>query len=120
MPHLVFNLAHGPLFDLLYEDICRDQGSAAVGTPDHRAAVLSSLQTPSILGRKHDKVALRRWFSWVAAASSNLQSWHAKLLVITYVGIRQGVYKHVAQCPLWQGPSADLPALDGDSDAEAA
>ena len=90
----------GPLSNSLYEEICRDQGKPIVDTPEHKQLTLKDLITNKVLGKKHDKVAMRRWFSWIGAAFSHLPSWHSKLLVIMHIGVRMKVYPTCASLPL--------------------
>ena len=142
LSQLVFNLPHGPwggagwyeqllqgaeslirhggasggLFSALYDNICADIGVAAAGTHKHKEEVIRFLMDSRVLGKRHEKVATRRWFSWLSAANSNLQAWHSRLLIILFVGIRQGLYKDYKDTPLWGGPTDTPRSAAADDD----
>ena len=82
-----------PLFSSFYAAICRDKGLPAVGTTSHKAKTLAEAGADRSLQAKGAKVALRRWFGWVGAATSHDAGWHTRLLVLYFVALRLKLYK---------------------------
>eukprot|EP00974_Lingulodinium_polyedra_P094622 9171440-Lingulodinium_polyedra.AAC.1 len=113
-------------FEALYGPICHDMGLAPTGTAKHKAEVLAMIHAPTCLGKRHDKVAKNRWFSWVGAAYTHDASWHAVLLCVLTVGIKQKAFKSFQDTPLfcsapWRCPAPpEDPSGDEEEKAGAA
>lgn len=114
---VVFNLAYGPwkgsawwrklqeggaelaaaagvgdqLVEELYEAICQDLGVEAFGDAERKAEILEFAAAGQLQARKGERVTLRRRFSWMSAARDHDQVWHARLLVITAIGVNLGL-----------------------------
>jgi hypothetical protein len=73
--------AGDPLVEVLYEPLCADLQEEAAGTPEHKLQVLSQAVSSSLVRKKGEKVALRRWFSWVGASQAHDRLWHSRLLL---------------------------------------
>eukprot|EP00974_Lingulodinium_polyedra_P101114 9795881-Lingulodinium_polyedra.AAC.1 len=71
----------GPLFQRLYSAICADRHEAASGGK-HEVKVFEELASSAGFQRKGERVALRRWFSWLNSASWHDSEWHSRLLSI--------------------------------------
>lgn len=99
-----------PLLEQLYPAICADRGIEAVGTPEHKEALLEELLASSLFQRKGPRVALRRWFSWNLAATSHDRTWHLRLLTIMGLGIEVGEYTSKADLPIFPTEPPDAPA----------
>ena len=63
-----------------------------------------------------NKVSLRRWFSWIAAAHRCGKSWHAILLVMVCMGQLTGVYKSWRDVPIWSNIPTKVNDADDDDD----
>eukprot|EP00974_Lingulodinium_polyedra_P053391 5129326-Lingulodinium_polyedra.AAC.1 len=94
----------GPLFEALYEGICSDTGSFAPGTEEHKRSLLQSLSTSDGFLQKGPHVALKRWFSWFAAAAWHDKCWHSRLLAMAHLAVKAGIYKAAWECPFLGGP----------------
>eukprot|EP00974_Lingulodinium_polyedra_P049075 4716786-Lingulodinium_polyedra.AAC.1 len=71
-----------------------------------------------MLGVKGDKVVLRRWFSWIPVCERHDRTWHSKLLVLIYVGIKAGIYRSWEEAPLWGSVGLKQPAEEPGAAAE--
>ena len=126
---VVFNLAYGPwkgsawwrklqeggaelaatagvgdqLLEEFYEPICQDLGVEAFGDAEHKAEILEFATAGQLQARRGERVTLRRWFSWMVAAQDHDQVWHARLLVITSIGLRLGLWTEARQHPFFRG-----------------
>ena len=115
----------GPLFDALYPAICNDRGGQATGSPEQRRQDLQKLSTQETFKAKGEKVANKRWFSWLKSADWHVESWHTGLYIHLATAMHLGLYKTAAQTPWFkQGEHTkgeDEPEEGaGDEDEEAA
>ena len=60
--------ASNPLWNALYEQICKDQGIVPRGDSQHKLMILENMFSGEAWKVKGDKVSLRRWFSLLKAA----------------------------------------------------
>ena len=105
-----------PLFTILYELIARDLGETATGTSQHMKTIFSEMVYGNIFQKKGEKVALRRWFSWVAGIDSLDCRWNNWLCTLINIGLSKGYYKTYQDVPMWKGNLRPLPAGDDDDD----
>lgn len=91
-----------PLLEAFYGPICQDLGLQAEGTVEHKALVLSLLASSSCFTKKGPRVALRRWFSWFGAHHWHRVHWHARVLVLTHIGLQMGLYRDIASVPFFR------------------
>ena len=75
----------------------------AFGDAEHKAEILEFATAGQLQARRGERVTLRRWFSWMVAAQDHDQVWHARLLVITSIGLRLGLWTEARQHPLFRG-----------------
>ena len=80
----------------LYEAICQDLGVEAFGDAEHKAEILEFATAVQLQAGKGEIVTLRRWFWWMSAAWDHDQVWHARLLVITAIGVNLGLWTEAA------------------------
>ena len=99
--YLSFADHHDPLFVALYELICGDLGiDLLTQAADGMEEVFNGFKNLGCFLKKGPRTAFRRWFSWFAAHSWHSQFWHSRLLVISYIGIRMGIYNDLSCIPL--------------------
>ena len=113
------------LLEALYPKMCQDANEGEVGTATHKAATLLDIKKVPLMNKKGERVALRRWYSWVKSASFHVQSWHTGLFVHMAVAMHQGLYKKADDTPLFvnKGLPTDedlKPAPEEEGDQEAA
>eukprot|EP00969_Alexandrium_andersonii_P296176 13089700-Alexandrium_andersonii.AAC.1 len=105
------------LFDAFYPLICQDRGEVATGTLAHKEQVRGSLAAAREGAAKGHKVATNRWFSWCLAAKAYLPVWWERMCLLTFIGMKTGVYRTAADVPLWQA-AAPPPGPAEDTDEE--
>ena len=98
--------AADPLFCRLYEGLCKDRGMQPTGDPLEKVALLAELETSPLFEAKGKRVALNRWFSWLAAAKDQDAQWHLKLWVILHIGQGSGLYKKRDDMPVFRATAA--------------
>ena len=94
-----------PLFQELYPGLCKDLGGSPVGTEAHMSKVLEGVASSEVVGKKGERVALRRWFSWMKSAAFHLKAWHTSILIHTFVCMHLGLFRSAADLPLFAGRS---------------
>jgi len=104
--------AGDPLLEVLYESLCLDFQEEAVGTPEHKLQVLNQAVDSNVVRKKGEKVALRRWFSWIGASRAHDKLWHARLLFISAIGFSLGFWRSKEEYPWFAGPSGGKPATE--------
>ena len=106
----------------MFPRICEDTGGKATASKVQRKKVLSSLSSSEAFRIKGERVAFKRWFSWLRAAEAHDKVWHSRLLCMLYLGIKTGVWKGAGSCPYWAGgdaaPGPEEPGEEEDSDPE--
>ena len=60
--------------------------------------------------KKGEKVALRRWFSWIGASRAHDKLWHARLQIISAIGFSLDLWRSKVEFPWFAGPSGGKPA----------
>ena len=105
-----------PLFQLLYKDICAEQGAVGleVGTKEHMVYMWGFIQTCPLFLKKGMKSKLGRWYSWEPKSEEMLPWRSTLLLVLLWEGIQKKWWKNISETPMFC--EADSPA---DEDAEA-
>ena len=100
-----------PLFQWLQAQ--HGKSSLDLGTDLSAEALVKAVE------KKGEKVSLTRWFSWTAAAKEHLQHWWAKLAVLVFAGLNNGLFRHASDFAVFcndaaredeQGDEADAPA----------
>ena len=104
--------AGDPLPEVLYESLCLDFQEEAVGTPERKLQVLNRAVDSNVVRKKGEKVALRRWFSWIGASRAHDKLWHARLLFISAIGFSLGFWRSKEEYPWFAGPSGGKPATE--------
>ena len=74
----------GPLFNVMHKSICTDLCKKAIGTVEHMQDRFNYVMDSGAFDAKGDKVALRRWFSWVDAATHFDRIYHMRLLCVIH------------------------------------
>ena len=113
-----------PLFKMLIADVARDKGMSLDDFETHEEAVeelFAAVRDGSCFRKKGIRTAFRRFFSWYHAHSWHDQHWHARLMMIIYIGLRQGVYTSISTLPtqtrsLQVAAKTADDAVDGDED----
>ena len=114
------------LFKMFISDVARDKGMSLEDFETLDEAVdeiFAAVRDGSCFRKKGFRTAFRRFFSWYQAHNWHDQHWHARLMMIIYIGLRQGVYTSISTLPtetrslLFAAKTAD-DAADGDEDAE--
>ena len=93
--------ASNPLWSAVYPLVCKDLNMEAVGSLEHKAMVVEMMFAGDAFKIKGDKVSLRRWFSWLAAADKYLGLWHQRMFALIGLGQTMKVYKKYTDVPLW-------------------
>ena len=106
--------ASNPLRSAVYPLVCKDLNIEAVGTPEHKGMVLEMMFAGDAFKIKGDKVSLRRWFSWLAAADKYLGLWHQRMFALIGLGQTMKVYKKYTDVPLWGNCARIVEEDEGD------
>ena len=91
-----------PLFEVLYSEIAAEQGLRATGSLAQKQKVLTALPKSRGLRTRGPRVAMRRWFSWIEAATWHSECWWSRVLILAYAGVRSGLFHSLDDCPLLQ------------------
>ena len=90
-----------PLFQSLLPLICADLGIKYDGSAEQAERIFQEMPESDAFVTKGEKVATKRWFSWLGAALAHDKHWHSRLCIMIALGMAEGVYKGYEQVPLW-------------------
>ena len=80
--------------------------------------IFSEMVYGKIFQKKGEKVALRRWFSWVAGIDSLDCRWNSWLCTLINIGLSKSYYNSYQDVPTWKGHPRPLPAGDDGDDGD--
>ena len=90
------------LFEILYEDICRDKGldvDPQFRTNEHRRIVFDQIDVANVFHEKGPRVSLKQWLAWVGGMLSFFPSWTCLLLAICFKLVQDGT--KVEELAIW-------------------
>lgn len=94
-----------PLFLCMYEWLARDlgeDGPAHFGLKSHLTSVWARISDADVFRRKGFRVKLSRWMSVWDSLAVFLDSWSAFYLVLTYMCLKNGIIKSVADMQMYK------------------
>ena len=89
----------GPIWQEFYPRVCRDRGWPVKDELAHRKWALE--ETMQLTSRaKGSRMALNRWFGYLACLPDHLPEMNTRLLLILLIGMRLNVYRDRQEFPL--------------------
>ena len=85
------------LFELYYDDICRDLGEqdhVDYGSEAHIERIMGRVARSEVFHNKGMKVAMRSFFKWERTMKQFLKDWTTMLFALIILGIRQGWFQN--------------------------
>lgn len=124
------------LFLAVYERILVDKGSfddLEAHTEAHQQKMFMDISGGTVFENMGEKTSLKSWLAWLGSAHHLLKKWHTWLLVLSYLCIQRGLFKHGASLVFGSSTTSEVthvieglvvgeePAGDGDApDGEGA
>lgn len=93
------------LFMVLYQDLAEDlglQGPSQEGSSEHLQAVYQRAKHEAINLKKGNKFKGARWFSFFQAIRPLESSWALMLMVLLWMGLRNGWFATLSESPLFK------------------
>ena len=71
-----------PLWQSFYPWVCRDRDEPQAGTAAHQKQLLEDTRKSKLFDAKGERVATKRWFSWLKSAHYHRGHWHTQLFLL--------------------------------------